>query len=65
MTSKKKQVVESEEKPEKVKFTKEQLISSKKYKGRKDLLNVILKDNETYDFDEVDDLIDEFMKVKG
>lgn len=64
MTSKKKTVVESEKQPEKVKFTKSQLVSSKRYRDRKDLVNVLLKDNKSYSFDEVDSLIDEFMKGK-
>jgi uncharacterized protein YkuJ len=43
-------------------FTKEQLLLSKKYFDKQDLINVILKDGESYSFDHVDDLIEEFMK---
>lgn len=45
-------------------FTKKQLILSKKYSDRKDLLNVLLEDNKSYSIKEVDKLIDNFMKAK-
>ncbi|AZK48793.1 hypothetical protein [Paenibacillus lentus] len=64
MASKKKEVKEVVEAPEKAKFTKSQLISSKRYTHRKDLLNMLLKDDTVYDFDEVEGLIDDFMKGK-
>ncbi|MDC2909867.1 hypothetical protein POL28_19575 [Clostridioides difficile] len=44
------------------KFTKEQIVNSKKYVNRKDLLNAILKENELYSFSQVDDRINNFMK---
>lgn len=44
------------------KFTKEQIVNSKKYVNRKDLLNAILKENELYSFSEVEDRINNFMK---
>lgn len=44
------------------KFTKEQIINSKKFKNRIDLIKVILKDNKTYTIDEVQKEIDKFMK---
>ncbi|HBF6506487.1 TPA: hypothetical protein KOT38_003931 [Clostridioides difficile] len=44
------------------KFTKEQIVNSKKYVNRKDLLNAILKENELYSFSEVEDMINKFMK---
>lgn len=43
-------------------FTKQQIINSKKYLDRKDVLNVLLKDDTSYTFKEVDKLIDSFMK---
>ena len=43
-------------------FTKEQLYNSKKYEMQKDILGVMLKDNKEYTFDEVDNLIKEFLK---
>ena len=45
-------------------YTKEQLLSSKKYYNRVDLLNVLLKDNVKYTHKEVEQLIDKFMKGK-
>ncbi|MDN9330660.1 hypothetical protein KLK89_02290 [Clostridioides difficile] len=44
------------------KFTKEQIVNSKKYVNRKDLLNAILRENELYSFSEVEEIIDKFMK---
>jgi hypothetical protein len=49
---------------EKSKFTKEQLLQSKRYIDRTDLLNVLLEPNKSYNLDEVDGLIEEFMKGK-
>ncbi len=43
-------------------FTKEQLYGSKKYEMQKDILGVMLEDNKEYTFDEVDNLIKEFLK---
>ncbi|HBY2676348.1 hypothetical protein M3F86_005590 [Clostridioides difficile] len=43
------------------KFTKEQIVNSKKYVNRKDLLNAILKENDLYSFSEVEDRINKFM----
>lgn len=44
------------------KFSKEQLLKSKKYANRKDLLGVLLDDKKEYSFTEVDAAIDKFMK---
>lgn len=44
------------------KFSKEQIVNSKKYANRKDLLNAILKEDELYSFLEVEDRINNFMK---
>ncbi|MER0283820.1 hypothetical protein ABRY17_07950 [Clostridioides difficile] len=49
-------------KEENYKFTKEQIVNSKKYVNRKDLLNAILKEDELYSFLEVEDRINSFMK---
>nr|DAQ96457.1 MAG TPA: hypothetical protein [Caudoviricetes sp.] len=43
-------------------FTKEQLYSSKKYEMQKDILGVMLEEEKEYTFDEVDNLIKEFLK---
>lgn len=42
------------------KFSKQQLRKSKKYSGRVDLINALLKDEEVYTFTQVDDLIKRF-----
>ena len=43
-------------------YTKEQILKSKKYKDRKDVLNVVLKEDSTYTLKEVDNAIKTFMK---
>ena len=45
-------------------FTKNQLLRSKKYRDKQDLLNALLKSDKTYSIEEVDSIIDEFMKGK-
>lgn len=47
---------------EKITFTKEKILSAKRYRNRVDLLGVILKDGKDYTFDEVDSLLENFMK---
>lgn len=44
------------------KFTKEQLITAKKFKDRKDALGAVLEDNKTYTVSEAEKLLDNFMK---
>ncbi|MGP1599168.1 hypothetical protein [Peptoanaerobacter stomatis] len=44
------------------KFTKEQLIKSKKYEDKRDILNVILKNDELYSISKVDEMIEIFLK---
>lgn len=43
-------------------FTKEQLYDSKKYEMQKDILGIMLEEDKEYTFDEVDNLIKEFLK---
>lgn len=52
------------EKAEVVKYTKDQILSAKKYKHNKDVVNVVLKDDQLYTLEEVDKLIEKFMKGK-
>ncbi|MFR0018661.1 MAG: hypothetical protein ACLRU3_01770 [Paraclostridium sp.] len=47
-----------------LKFTKSQIVNSKKYRIRKDLVNALLDEDKLYSFDEVDKLINKFMKSK-
>lgn len=42
------------------KYSKEQLINSKKYVHIKDILNVVLEENKIYSFKEADQLIKKF-----
>lgn len=46
------------------KFTKRQLLNSKKYQHQTDLLNAILESDKSYSISEVDKLIKDFMKKK-
>ena len=48
-------------KDEELLYSKEQSISSKKYSNRKDILNVLLKDDEEYSFSRIDEIIENFM----
>lgn len=54
----------TEEIEQKSAFTKQQILCSKKYKSRRDILGVLLNDNEEYTFDNVDSLLKKFMKGK-
>lgn len=46
-------------------FSKEDLIKSKKYQHRRDLLNAILEDDKKYTIQEVDSKIEKFMKGRA
>lgn len=48
--------------PEAPAFSKEQLLTFDKYRGRRDLLGVLLKDGQHYTYAEVDALVETFMK---
>ncbi len=43
-------------------YTGEQLLASARYAGRRDLIRALLDGGRTYTLDEVDALIDKFMK---
>jgi hypothetical protein len=43
-------------------FTKEQLLQSKKFMHQKDLINALLEDNKSYSLDDVDKILDNFLK---
>ena len=45
-------------------YSKKQLVNSKKYASNKDLLQVLLEDNNLYTLAEVDKKIEEFKKRK-
>ncbi len=46
------------------KFSKQQIIESKKFRSRVDVLNVILDENKQYTLEEVEKEINKFMKGK-
>lgn len=48
-------------KDDEILYSKEQIIPSKKYSNRKDILNVLLKDDEEYTFSRIDEIIENFM----
>ena len=43
-------------------YTKEQILSSKRFADRKDIVGVVLKDSIKYSIDEVEQHIEDFMK---
>ncbi len=47
-----------------VRYPKDKLLQSKQYKHRRDALSFLLKDGETYTFEQVDKLLNYFMKGK-
>lgn len=45
-------------------FSKEQILASKKYTNRRDVLGAILSNEKQYTFEQVDSLLEKFMKGK-
>lgn len=50
--------------PKVLKFSKKQFVESKRFAKRKDLVNVLLKEGETYSIVEVEDIIKNFLYGK-
>ena len=46
------------------KYSKEQLVRSERYMHRRDLLNALLKDGAVYSIQEVDTMLEKYMKGK-
>ena len=46
-------------------YSKEQLVKSDKYKHLVDILNTILEDDKSYSLDDVDKMINKFLKKGG
>lgn len=44
------------------KYSKQQILKSKKYSDKQDLINALLKDDTQYSITEVDELINNFME---
>ena len=51
-----------ETKAQNTSFTKQQILESKKYKNRRDLLRALLKDEESYTLKQVDAALSSFLK---
>lgn len=49
---------------EKPRFSKEQLVTSKRFANRRDALRVVLHDNKQYTIEEAQGLIEKFLKGK-
>ena len=47
-----------------IKFSKSQLVESKRFSGQKDLLNTILEDDKEYTLEEVVSRVEKYMKGK-
>jgi len=47
-----------------LKFTKEQILSAKKYQNRRDILSYLLSDGEMYLIADIDKKIEKFLKEK-
>lgn len=45
-------------------FSKQNILTFRRYAGRRDLLSVLLEEGKMYTIDQVDDLIGQFMKGK-
>lgn len=59
MKTSKKEIKNTEDK-----FSKEQIVKSKRFRNNMDLLNAILKENKQYTLKEVEEIIKNFMKGK-
>lgn len=57
-------VNKEEEKKEKMRYTKQKILSSKQFANRRDLLSVILKDDMEYTEEQVKKELETFMKGK-
>lgn len=64
MAARKKAVDVTEEVETPLTFSKEQILESAKYSNRRDLINALLVDGESYTFETVDKKIEDFMKGK-
>lgn len=57
--------VESTQTVKEPKFTKEQLLRSKRYAKKRDAIQALLKGDETYTLKQVDDALEKFYKKGG
>ena len=61
---KKQATVNNQIKETKTLFSKEQLLSSERFRNRRDILNALLKDGESYSFEDADSKINQYLKGK-
>lgn len=54
--------IETGETVESTTYFKESLLKSKRYSNRKDALSFLLEDGESYTFEQVDKILDDYMK---
>jgi len=54
--------IKKQEDSEEIKFTKEQILKSKKYRDQRDLINALLVNGRSYTLNDVDSMIEKFMK---
>lgn len=59
-----KQKAEEKATKPRITFSKAKILKTKRYAHRVDLLGILLKDGKQYTFDEVDGLLEKFMKGK-
>lgn len=52
------------EKEVEIKFSKNQLLAAKRFSGKRDILEALLSDDETYTVKTVEQMIEDFMKGK-
>lgn len=52
------------EKEVEVKFSKNQLLAAKRFSGKRDILEALLSDDETYTVKTVEQMIEDYMKGK-
>lgn len=64
MATKKTEKVQDETVKAEHTFSKEQILSSKRFRHRRDMLTAILDDGEQYTLADVDELIEKYMKGK-
>lgn len=57
-----KEVKETKETKKIKRFSKQSILISDRYRTRRDLLNILLLDTKIYSYEEVDKMIDKFMK---
>lgn len=58
------ETVKTEQKKEKIVYTKDQILASAKYCNRSDLADALLEEGKTYTLEEVDQMMAKYLKGK-